>query len=138
MEKDQIKVTKDDGEQPQRPGIDRIPRDSSSWKDAFKAISVEDINKIHYIPCVREALMSGIVAGFVVGGGQAIFRKPVMTCSNYAVGTFAIISSVIFEGCRYRRMRELSTVKIIYERAKEKTPESDLVPKEESELVGKK
>ena len=40
--------------------------------DALKAIKLEDFRELHKKPCVRDALLPGIGAGFAVGGMRAI------------------------------------------------------------------
>ena len=40
--------------------------------DALRAIKLEDFRELHKKPCVRDALLPGIGAGFAVGGMRAI------------------------------------------------------------------
>ena len=41
--------------------------------DAIKTIRPQEITEVHKKPCVRDALLMGIGAGFVVAGGRAAF-----------------------------------------------------------------
>lgn len=41
--------------------------------DAIKTVRLEDFKQVHMYPCVRESLLTGIGAGFGVGGLRAIF-----------------------------------------------------------------
>ena len=42
--------------------------------DAAKSISRDDWTKLHRKPCVKDSLLTGIGAGFAVGGARAIWR----------------------------------------------------------------
>ena len=46
----------------------------ATFIDALKSIRLSDLKEVHTKPCVRESLMIGIGAGFVIGGVRAIFR----------------------------------------------------------------
>ena len=48
------------------------PRDAKII-DAFKTIKLRDFKEVHTKPCARESLLTGIGAGFGVGGIRAIF-----------------------------------------------------------------
>lgn len=55
--------------------------------DALKAVTVDDFKEIHKKPCVRDAFLPGIGAGFAVGGIRAIMggasgATSVLTRSN--------------------------------------------------------
>ena len=40
--------------------------------EAAQTIKIDDWAKIHMIPCAREGFMTGIAAGFLVGGGRFV------------------------------------------------------------------
>jgi cytochrome c oxidase assembly protein subunit 20 len=42
--------------------------------DAAKSIKIEDFAALPKKPCVRDSLLTGITAGFVVGSSRAIWR----------------------------------------------------------------
>ena len=46
-------------------------KEASLW-DGIKSIKVEDVKNLHKIPCVRDALLTGMGTGFMVGGGRVI------------------------------------------------------------------
>lgn len=48
-----------------------IPREAGII-DAVRTVKLEEFKEVHKKPCVREALMTGIGAGFGVGGVRAI------------------------------------------------------------------
>lgn len=55
--------------------------------DALKAVKIDDFKEIHKKPCVRDAFLPGIGAGFAVGGVRAIMggasaATSVLTRSN--------------------------------------------------------
>lgn len=41
--------------------------------DAIKTVRLEDFKQVHMYPCVRESLLTGIGAGFGIGGLRGIF-----------------------------------------------------------------
>jgi cytochrome c oxidase assembly protein subunit 20 len=101
--------------------------------DAAKTIKLSDFTEIHKKPCVRDAFLSGIFGGFMLGGGRAILggKHPlnqllirfscmqhidntiasVVKASNWAVGTFCATSFVVYEMCMYRRSVEKEGMK---------------------------
>ena len=42
--------------------------------DAVRSIKFNDFREVHEKPCVRDALLTGIGAGFGIGGARAIWR----------------------------------------------------------------
>ena len=44
----------------------------ASFIDGLKSIRIEDLKELHTKPCVRESLLTGIGAGFGIGGVRAI------------------------------------------------------------------
>ena len=42
-------------------------------RDALETITLDDFKKVHQQPCFREANLSGMGAGFAVGGSRFIF-----------------------------------------------------------------
>jgi len=49
--------------------------------DGLKSIKVQDFNELHQKPCVRDALLVGIGAGFLLGGGRMVFGgRMVLIC----------------------------------------------------------
>ncbi|MCJ1385206.1 hypothetical protein MMC17_008327 [Xylographa soralifera] len=46
-------------------------KEATLW-DGIKSIKVEDVKNLHKIPCVRDALLTGMGTGFMVGGGRMI------------------------------------------------------------------
>jgi len=85
---------------------------------------------VHLQPCVRNAFLYGIVAGFAFGGLKIVLRglflfplisskrreegrnlliyfaAPVPNAANWAAGTFVGGSAVTYEVCQYRRQKE--------------------------------
>ncbi|SMY28653.1 unnamed protein product [Zymoseptoria tritici ST99CH_1A5] len=64
------------------------------------------VTEIHKRPCVRDALMTGMAAGFALGGVRFIFRAPVFKACNWAVGGFVVSSGGQYQYCLYRRQAE--------------------------------
>lgn len=40
--------------------------------EVVSSIKLEDFTKVHRQPCVRDALLTGILGGFLLGGGRAV------------------------------------------------------------------
>ncbi|KAI4719213.1 hypothetical protein E4T48_04498 [Aureobasidium sp. EXF-10727] len=74
--------------------------------DAAKTIKMEDFAALPKKPCVRDSLLTGITAGFVVGSSRAIWRAPIQSAANWAVGTFVIGSAGMYQYCQYKRLAE--------------------------------
>ncbi|KAH0360744.1 hypothetical protein KCU65_g9205, partial [Aureobasidium melanogenum] len=74
--------------------------------DAAKTIKFEDFAAFPKKPCVRDSLLTGITAGFVVGSSRAIWRAPIQSAANWAVGTFVIGSAGMYQYCQHKRLAE--------------------------------
>lgn len=56
--------------------------------DAAKTVHISELQEVHKQPCVRDAFMTGIGAGFGIGGVRAILGGQPSTNASYA-GLFA-------------------------------------------------
>ncbi|GHJ84996.1 hypothetical protein NliqN6_1398 [Naganishia liquefaciens] len=77
---------------------------------------IEDLKNIGQIPCARQALLSGIAAGFGIGSISYIARRRPKSAANWAVGSFVGISAIMWENCRRARAKELAQMAIIQEK----------------------
>ncbi|GAA5917723.1 hypothetical protein JCM6882_009361 [Rhodosporidiobolus microsporus] len=100
------------------------PAQKPTILDAAKTISpVSDLQRLPQIPCARQALLFGIMAGASVGGLRFIFSRvggrrgslyggggsawgEVGTAANWAVGAWGIGSLGAWETCRARQTAE--------------------------------
>ncbi|MCJ1404915.1 hypothetical protein MMC11_008141 [Xylographa trunciseda] len=80
-------------------------KEASLW-DGIKSIKVEDVKSLHKIPCVREALLTGMGTGFMVGGGRMILGASMWKAMSWAMGSFCFSSAGMFEFCQRRRTLE--------------------------------
>jgi cytochrome c oxidase assembly protein subunit 20 len=69
------------------------------------------LKDVHKIPCAREALLYGMGVGAVVGLTRYTVKRKVMTGCNYAVVSFAIVSSLSWEYCRWRLKKQRQEIK---------------------------
>ncbi|KAJ5693014.1 hypothetical protein N7462_002437 [Penicillium macrosclerotiorum] len=92
-----------------------------SYSDVVGTVSISEISSFYKAPCARESLMTGIGAGFGIGGTRAIFggTRALWSAGNWAVGIFAITSLGAYEFCRRRRIQELHGMKEAVELMKE-------------------
>lgn len=74
--------------------------------DALKSVRLTDFKEVHRKPCVRDALLPGIGAGFVMGGIRAIMGGQIFTACTWAVGSFCVGSAAMYEFCQRRRKLE--------------------------------
>ncbi|KAI5196386.1 hypothetical protein E4T42_08901 [Aureobasidium subglaciale] len=74
--------------------------------DAAKTIKIDDFADLPKKPCVRDSLLTGMTAGFVVGSSRAIWRAPIQSATNWAVGTFVIGSAAMYQYCQHKRLAE--------------------------------
>ncbi|KAL9103951.1 MAG: hypothetical protein Q9163_001057 [Psora crenata] len=97
--------------------------------DAIKSIHLADFKEVHKKPCVRDALMTGIGAGFGIGGVRTIlggklphltyntsiilltWTATVLGACNWAVGTFCFGSFLMYEYCQRKRYLEMQGMK---------------------------
>ncbi|KAI0822050.1 hypothetical protein BC628DRAFT_1392128 [Trametes gibbosa] len=72
----------------------------SDFKEAVKRISVrDDLAHINEIPCARNSLLSGIASGVGIGVIRGMSAS-VFVASNWAVGSFMLISLGTWTICR--------------------------------------
>lgn len=91
--------------------------------DALKSIRLVDFTEVHKKPCTREGFLTGIGAGFGIGGVRAILGgtfdmtehqsqyrlttvAPVFTVCSWAVGAFVFGSFAMHEYCQQKRRME--------------------------------
>eukprot|EP00123_Amoebidium_parasiticum_P000979 comp11940_c0_seq1/m.6612 comp11940_c0_seq1/g.6612 ORF comp11940_c0_seq1/g.6612 comp11940_c0_seq1/m.6612 type:complete len:127 (-) comp11940_c0_seq1:31-411(-) len=53
-------------------------------------------------PCAREGLLAGIGGGTVIGVSRFLVKGNVLSACNFAVISFALLSTGSWEYCRYR------------------------------------
>lgn len=70
------------------------PKDAGLLK-AIKSVRLQELKEVHKKPCVRDALLTGIGAGFGVGGIRAIMGGKCCRSSN---STFSDPSSANIQG----------------------------------------
>ncbi|KAI1794942.1 hypothetical protein LXA43DRAFT_1058918 [Ganoderma leucocontextum] len=92
---------------------------TGSWwgdfKEAFQRISPrDDLNRINEIPCARNSLLSGIASGVGIGFIRGM-SSSVFVASNWAVGTFALISLGTWSICQRNRVEERRRVQQVVE-----------------------
>ena len=92
--------------------------------NALKSISLSDYRSFHQIPCVRTALLNGMVGGFGIGAAIFISGRTLWKASNYSVWSFLGVSGVSYQYCKYEMLKERegmrAAVKIIDEKKEEK------------------
>jgi cytochrome c oxidase assembly protein subunit 20 len=105
---------------------DATPREppEATVSNALKSISLSDYRTFHQIPCVRPALLNGMVAGFALGGLMFVTGRTMWKSTNWAVWTFVGSSFASYEYCNVQRNRERegmkAAVKIVEEKKEEK------------------
>jgi len=62
-------------------------------------------------PCVRDSLLTGIGAGFGIGGLRALLDAKIPKASNWAAFSFVFFSFTSYEYCLYKRSLEKAHVK---------------------------
>ncbi|CAL1712420.1 unnamed protein product [Somion occarium] len=83
-------------------------------KEAFKRLSLDDLQKIGEIPCARNSLLSGIASGVGVGAVRAM-NTSAFAASNWAFGTFVVISLGTWQICQKSLMQERLRVQQVVE-----------------------
>ncbi|KAF1984071.1 hypothetical protein K402DRAFT_337254 [Aulographum hederae CBS 113979] len=116
--------------------------------DAVKMIRMEEFGRLHKNPCVRDAFMVGIGAGFGVGGVAVVVGRTIRKSCSYAVAALCFGSFAMHEMCKVKLKREkdgmrravevMDQKKIAKEREREarrKEREAERERKEEEERV---
>ncbi|KAI0631919.1 hypothetical protein C8Q77DRAFT_1122688 [Trametes polyzona] len=85
------------------------------FKEAVKRISVrDDLAHINEIPCARSSLLSGIASGVGIGVIRGMSAS-VFVASNWAVGSFMLISLGTWTICRRNLEEERRRVQQVIE-----------------------
>ncbi|ODQ68227.1 hypothetical protein NADFUDRAFT_30472 [Nadsonia fulvescens var. elongata DSM 6958] len=69
------------------------------------SLSFSDFLGIHKVPCFREGMLGGFIAGGCVFGAMITFRRPLSSAMNWAVGAWTVGSVGRWEQCRYERAK---------------------------------
>lgn len=84
-------------------------------REAVKRISVwDDLQKIGDVPCARNSLLSGIASGAGIGVIRGMNAGP-LVASNWAVGSFVLISLGTWTICQQQRHEERRRVQQVVE-----------------------
>ncbi|RIA91987.1 hypothetical protein C1645_692168, partial [Glomus cerebriforme] len=78
-----------------------------------------DFKNIGKIPCARKSFLYGIGGGATTGALRFLQKGNVLSASNWAVGSFSIISIGTWEYCRYKRQLQNEKFKIVVEQINE-------------------
>ncbi|KAJ5888487.1 hypothetical protein N7495_008528 [Penicillium taxi] len=86
-----------------------------SYSEVIGEVSLAELAKVHKQPCTRDALLTGIGAGFGVGGIRAVFAtggaRVFSSAANWAVVAGVIAAAATFELCQKHRRDELNGMK---------------------------
>ncbi|KAK3071435.1 hypothetical protein LTR53_008640 [Teratosphaeriaceae sp. CCFEE 6253] len=74
--------------------------------NALAMVSWDGITALPSRPCVRDALLTGLGGGFVMGGVRAVFGAAVWNACSWAVASTLLASSGMYQYCYYRRHAE--------------------------------
>jgi cytochrome c oxidase assembly protein subunit 20 len=91
--------------------------------NAVKTITPSSYKEFHKQPCVREAMLQGMAAGFLVAGITFISGRPTAKAANYAVYAFIPTSVVGHQYCQYQRRREREGMRMAIQIVEEKKEE---------------
>ncbi|TFK52211.1 hypothetical protein OE88DRAFT_1611180, partial [Heliocybe sulcata] len=97
-----------------RPVFDKPETTGSYWGDVKEAVSVNDLSRIGEMPCTRTSLLNGIAAGAGVGVVRGLSAGP-FVASNWAVGTFMLISIGTWTICQRNRNEERKRIQTVIE-----------------------
>ncbi|KAF5521354.1 Cytochrome c oxidase assembly protein COX20 [Colletotrichum aenigma] len=90
---------------PVQEGATAAQKPTTAW-EVVKNIKSEDFTTFAQAPCARDGLLTGIAAGFVVGGLRLVFKGTIGKASNWAVGSFLLGAAGRHEYCQYERLQE--------------------------------
>lgn len=105
----------------------RSPSDAQDQEatvlNALKTIRPSEFTSLHKQPCVREAFLQGMAAGFLVAGITFISGRTVAKASSNAMWAFLPTSVVGHQYCQYQRRREREGMRIAIQIVEEKKEE---------------
>ncbi|KAI4150328.1 MAG: hypothetical protein LQ340_004145 [Diploschistes diacapsis] len=78
--------------------------------DGLKSVHPSDFAQVHKTPCARESLLTGMGAGFGVGGLRLVFGGNPWTSMTYAVFSFSLVSAGAHAICQRRRQLEQASM----------------------------
>ncbi|KAH9042169.1 hypothetical protein EDB85DRAFT_1838757, partial [Lactarius pseudohatsudake] len=84
------------------------------WSDVREAFKAQDLQRIGEIPCARNSLLSGIASGVGVGVIRGLSVRP-FAASNWAMGTFMLVSLGTWTICQRNIQEERRRVQTIVE-----------------------
>ncbi|RGB25242.1 hypothetical protein C1646_772013 [Rhizophagus diaphanus] len=97
--------------------IDSQSNESTTKEKRFsivlKNLSLNDFKNIGKIPCARKSFLYGIGGGTTIGALRFLQKGSVLSASNWAVGSFCMISIGTWEYCRYKRQLQNEKLKIV-------------------------
>ncbi|EEQ30588.1 hypothetical protein McanMca71_000712 [Microsporum canis] len=84
-----------------------------TFMNSLQSLSLDKFISAYKAPCARDSLLLGIGTGFGVGGVRAILGgiRSLWSASNWAVGSFAIVSLAAHEYCQRQRAIEREGMK---------------------------
>ncbi|KAI0699919.1 hypothetical protein C8T65DRAFT_658584 [Cerioporus squamosus] len=109
--------TSESSPSPSKRLVYQVETTGSPWgdvKEAFKRISSDDLNKINEIPCARNSLLSGIASGVGIGVIRGL-SSSAFVASNWAMGTFVLISLGSWTICQRNRAEERRRIQQVVE-----------------------
>ncbi|GBB94698.1 hypothetical protein RclHR1_00240046 [Rhizophagus clarus] len=103
--------------------IDLQSNESTAKENQFMAVlknlNWNDFKNIGKIPCARKSFLYGIGGGTTIGALRFLQKGNVLSASNWAVGSFCMISIGTWEYCRYIRQLQKDKLKIVVEQINE-------------------
>ncbi|TIB29842.1 hypothetical protein E3P86_03605, partial [Wallemia ichthyophaga] len=86
------------------------------YKKAFELLSVDDINKIESVPCMRNALLYGIGGGITFGAIHFISTRRIKSSWNWTFASSMVVMVATWQHCRSRRGEEMDKMRLLTEK----------------------
>jgi len=113
-------------------GGEKVLTEMPTYTDALKFVSAESV-KIYEQPCVREALLQGMIFSFLLGGAIVISGRPLVKAANWTAGSFIPVAVVGREYCQVQRKREKDGMRVAIQVMDEKKAEKRVQAEERRE-----
>ncbi|TIB73915.1 hypothetical protein E3Q22_03101 [Wallemia mellicola] len=104
---------------PETVKIDNTPPPGQSYdkyKKAFEMISLDDVNRIENVPCMRNALLYGIGGGMAFGAIHFISTRRIKSSWNWTFASAMVVMVGTWQHCRSRRTEEMDKMRQITEK----------------------
>ncbi|CAG8461973.1 5405_t:CDS:2 [Racocetra persica] len=91
----------------------------SDFAEIMKNLSIDDFKNVGKMACFRGSLLNGIGGGATIGALRYMLKGSILSASNWAVGSFFLISMGSWEYCRRKRRLQHESMLVVVQKLNE-------------------